>query len=82
MAYARLMTSSESRWWRAITQMSKQVGDNIAATNNELKTVLLTAAKQTADSVKAAHDNPQLAGTGVKAASEGMKAIGEKHENV
>ena len=29
----------------AITQMSKQVGDNIAVASNELKTVLLTAAR-------------------------------------
>ena len=62
----------------AITQMSKQMADNIAVTNNELKTVLLTGAKQTADSVKAAHDSVQLAGAGVKAASDGVKAIGEQ----
>ena len=61
----------------SVTQMSKQVGENITATNNELKTVLVNAAKQTGESVKAAHDSVQLAGTGVKAASEGMKAIGE-----
>jgi len=38
---------------------------------------LLTAAKQTGDSVEAAHHSVQLAGAAVKAASDGMKVIGE-----
>ena len=62
----------------AVGQMSKQLGENITATNNELRTVLLSAAKQTSDSVEAAHHSVQLAGAGVKAASDRMKAIGEE----
>ena len=62
----------------AVGQMSKQLGENITATNNELRKVLLSAAKQTSHSVEAAHHSVQLAGAGVKAASDRMKAIGEE----
>ena len=34
MAYAQLMTNSERHCWRR-NQMSKQVGENITATNNK-----------------------------------------------
>jgi methyl-accepting chemotaxis protein len=58
--------------------MSRQVGENITTINNELRTVLLTAAKQTSDSVEAANHSVKLAGVGVKAASDQVKAIGEE----
>lgn len=61
----------------AVAQISKQVGDNITATNNELKTALLNTAKQTGDSVKAAHDSVKATSEGVKSASDTVKAIGE-----
>jgi ABC-type transporter Mla subunit MlaD len=62
----------------AVTQMSRQVGENITTINNELRTVLLTAAKQTSDSVEAANHSVKLAGVGVKAASDQVKAIARR----